>query len=227
MKRARRGPQRAAPIAKPRPARRRGARALAWAVAIVLVAATAFVALRPRPAATPIADEPSALSPEVAYTHAVELGDAGLWRASLGYYRRALAGSPGALWAAHLNYANSLNNITIAYVERAGHSATLSRSSVERVELGREAMAQMQRAADLAPDGPTRAMVLARLANLQIVWGFRWETYRSLRAAAEADPAHPQLAERAETFLEMLRDPTGFQIVQGDVTADHAPHAPR
>jgi hypothetical protein len=219
MKRERRGSRRAAPAAKPRPVRRRGGRVFAWAVAIALAAAVAFVALRPRPAATPTAGELVAVSPEDAYSRAVELGDAGLWRESLPYYRRALTGAPGALWAAHLNYANSLNNVTIAYVERAGHSATLSRSSDERVELGREAMAQMQRAADLAPDGPTRAVVLARLANLQIVWGFRWETYRTLRAAAEADPAHPQLAERADTFLEMLRDPTGFQIVQGDVTA--------
>ena len=27
------------------------------------------------------------------------------------------------------------------------------------------------------------------------------------------------LAERADTFLEMLRDPAGFRLVQGDVTA--------
>ncbi len=164
------------------------------------------------------------MAPEAAYARAVQLGVAGLWRESLGYYRRALTGAPGAPWAVHRNYAVSLNNVTIDYVVRAGRTATLSRSSAERVEFGREAIAQMERAAELAPDGPTRATVLVRLANMQIVWGFRWETYRSLRAAAEADPARPQLAERADTYLEMLRDPTGFHIVQGDVTADSAPH---
>jgi len=153
----------------------------------------------------------------------MQLRDAGLWRASLPYFRRALSGSPGDSWVAHLNYGGALHAVTMKYDVRAGRTVPIPRSSAERVDLGREAIVELQRAADMAPDGATRAMVLVDLANVQLIWGFRWETLGTLRAAAEADPADPELARRADAYLRAMIDPANVRMVHGDITSGLAP----
>ena len=228
MSRGKRRPRREAPAAPrnaPGPARSTRSRAAwGWAIAVVIAGAAIFTLLRLRPLAPAATDDAGRMTPEAAYERALALGGEGHWRASLPFYRRSLAGSPDGVWETHLNYGNSLNNITIDYTRRAGHTATETRSSAERVELGREAIAQMERAAALAPDGQTRALAFTRLANTQIVWGFRWESLLSLHAAAAADPGNADLVQREATFRELMRDPTGIALVQANVDAFAAPH---
>jgi len=158
------------------------------------------------------------MDPEAAYLKAVRVSQQRDWLSSLPYYRRAIEGAPSRQWRVHFNYGLVLSNITLQFVVRAGQQVTLTRSSADRIRYGRAALDEYWAAVQLAPDGATRAKILALRANMMVLWGFPWEAFASYRAASHEDSTRADLVQRGDQFLTLMHDPTKFKFVQPDST---------
>lgn len=184
------------------------------AVAVLAVAALAVAALlatmgrhaRRGPASVPSNDID--LSPAAAYDTAVGLVRQERFRVSLPYFRHAVRALPQD-WRAHFGLAAALSNVTLQFTTRGGVMVPETRSSADRVALMGEAFEEFERAARTAPDGPTRALVLATWANQLYRYGFVWEAFAAYRHSAEADPSNPAYARNGDALMAILRDPCG------------------
>ena len=156
------------------------------------------------------------MDPVAANQRAIEICGKHDWRAALPYFRRALEGPPGRDWRAHFNYAIVLNNLTLQFATRAGQQVTATRSSAERIRLGRASLDEFWQAVQLAPDGATRAKILAFRANMLVLWGFPWEAFATYRAAWQADSTRKDLRARGDQFLALMQNPTRFTFMQPD-----------
>ncbi|MGH7741021.1 MAG: hypothetical protein ACRENS_03260 [Candidatus Eiseniibacteriota bacterium] len=186
------------------------------ALMLVIAAVLIAVAVRSRPQAMSEARAIERMEPEAAYRRALQFSVKRHWRESLPYYRRALEGSPGQEWRPHFNYGVVLNDLTLEFTQRAGVQVPATRSSAERARLGSTALEEFWKAVQLAPDGPTRARILALRANMLVLWGFPWEAFASYRAAERADSTRTDMRERGDQFLALMHDPTRFRFVQPD-----------
>lgn len=156
------------------------------------------------------------MDPVAANQRAIEICGTHDWRAALPYFRRALEGPPGREWRTHFNYAIVLNNLTLQFASRAGQQVTATRSSAERIELGRASLDEFWQAVRLAPDGATRAKIFAFRANMLVLWGFPWEAFATYRAAWQADSTRTDLRSRGDQFLALMQNPTRFTFMQPD-----------
>jgi tetratricopeptide (TPR) repeat protein len=147
------------------------------------------------------------LAPTVAYDSAMVLARAGQHRASLPYYRRALQHRFDVMWPIHFNYASALYNYGLEIGTRNGVPLPATRSSVERVALMREAMAQLDSAERLAPGPAERAMIVRSRAERFRIWGLPWDAFTQYRTAEWIDPNEPALRQAAEGYLLQLRYP--------------------
>jgi hypothetical protein len=81
------------------------------------------------------------------------------------------------------------------------------RSSVERVALMREALAEMQRAYSLPGTPEERGSSLLEFAGMMHVWGLPWEAFTLYSQAAAAEPANRAHASRVNAFRGILEHP--------------------
>lgn len=212
-RRRRRPPARPPRAATPPPVtatRRRAPRRgpLTWAVTVVVLVVLAIGAgwtLRGR---GPHAGDPlQALDPVEAYRTAVRLSQDSRFVESLPYYRRALADSIAAGWQQHYAYATALYDVTLGYRTVGSVQLAQTRSSDERVALMREALAQLARAASLAPDSRTLAMIQGDLARMSFVWGFPWDAFIAYRRAQGLAPGDRSWATQGDGFMRLLQHP--------------------
>ena len=216
----------------PGPAKRvpeRRASVIRNAIPLAVVAAlalTAWVVVQRRhpvphlPAPRSAAD---AIAPADAYREAYRLTSANRLRESLPYFHRALAGLTTDFWEVHYAYGIALSALSMQYSPRAGESVPVTRSSLERVGFAREALIQFGRAAELAPDGTSRAHAFGQFANLLSVWGFPWETLGAMGQAQAANPADRTIATRATLYARIMRDPSRYSM---DMTVEQALRVP-
>jgi hypothetical protein len=200
----------------------RGLPAWLWVTAgILLAVALAVVAPRLRShRSTPPPDEAAALAPVDAYREATRLAREDRLRESLPYYRRAASTIVHDFWAIHFDYGVVLQGLALQYTHRGGRLVFATRSSAERALLAGEAMHQLDQAARLAPDPPTRSKVLRFRANMTSVWGFPWETLAGLRAAQMADSADHASAIRAVLYLQVMHEPDRYRAAEGGPESD-------
>lgn len=195
--------------------------AMSFVLPLALLAIAAVLihyALEGQRAATTRGPDVSRMDPNAAYQQAIHISTLRDWRASLPYYRRAMAGQPGREWRPHFNYALVLNNLTLQFTTRAGQQVSTTRSSAERIRFGRAALDEFWTAVQLAPDGATRAKILSLRANMMVLWGFPWEAFASYRAASHEDSTRTDLRQRGDQFLALMHDPSQFRFVQPDST---------
>jgi len=202
------------------PARRPGAgrrRAVTALVSLLIVALAAFVLWSRRdwffPRATPPAPlEATAPAPEPGLTLqqesnvATRLVNEGHAMASLPYYRHLLTMLPDDLHV-RFNYVTAINNAALESRVRPAMGGPVTRSSVERVALMREALAQLELLAARSRSPHEQAMVHELRARLYKNWGFLWETVLELRVAQRLDPAWHQVALNADLFVWLLHHP--------------------
>jgi tetratricopeptide (TPR) repeat protein len=155
------------------------------------------------------------LTPDAAYREALRLTELQRYRESFPLYQEAIRATRSDTWTMHYNYAAALISLSLLYETREHHQVASTVSSVERVRLMQEATDQLTRAAQLAPAGRARAIVLGRRSNTFAVWGFPWEALISLRQAEQANPGDPTLARQGDALLAMLIDPASVNLVRG------------
>jgi hypothetical protein len=207
----------ASPARGARSGGRRGLPAFLLPLALTALAgALIFVTLVGRRAAPTEQSVVERMDPVAAYQRGVEICGTRNWRAALPYFRRALEGPPSREWRPHFNYAIVLNNLTLQFTTRAGQQVTATRSSAERVRLGRASLDEFWQAVQLAPDGATRAKILALRANMLILWGFPWEAFATYRTASQSDSTRTDLRARGDQLLALMQDPTRFTFMQPD-----------
>jgi tetratricopeptide (TPR) repeat protein len=205
-----------APRGAKRPARSFARSVLMPIAMLALAAGLAAVALQARRAGERAQPSLERMDPVAAYQQALHLSYQKRWRESLPYYQRALEGAPGREWRPHFNHGIVLNDLTLQFTTRAGQQVSATRSSAERARLANAALDEFWRAVQLAPDGATRAKILALRANMLVLWGFPWEAFSTFRAAQQADPTRTDMRDRGDQFLALMHDPTKFRFVQPD-----------
>lgn len=199
----RRGSRRAAATARGAPRARGtlpGTARLGLAVLVLGAIAVTLGILRARPwrhePARPGASAPSVpdsiarLDPDRAYERAVRLVNGRRPLESLPYFRHALS-HPGEPMLAHLDYATGLHDAALQSNSRFGWLGFATRSSIERLALMREALAQLDAAERLAATPAERARVHATRAHQFLIWGLPWEALVEFRRAQESDPSWP------------------------------------
>jgi tetratricopeptide (TPR) repeat protein len=194
---------------------------VAVAVAASLVA---WLALRPQrgsrfPEQATAPDHAATLTAQAAYDTAVRLSEIGRHEESLPYYRRAVTGTPENPWVVHFNYSNQLYNMGFQLRRRHGVSVPVVRSSIERVALMREALAELDIAERLTTTARDRAMVLRARAERFQVWGFPWEGFVQLREAQWADPQRKELGGAADGYMLVLEHPERRWTAGADTVA--------
>lgn len=208
--------------ARPRPQPRPGAGAerprgrarwpwVAIGVAAIVIGAT-WSLMRGRPAAqdgtsTATADPAAALTPDAAYQTALGLSTAGRHAESLPYYRRALAGQRSTEWGVRYNLAGELYNVGLETHPYLGGAVPGARSSIERVAMMREALAQMDTAEHLARNAHDRAVVIRTRGEHLQVWGLPWDAFVQLRRAQWTDSVRRELGNIADGYMRVLEHP--------------------
>ena len=185
------------PVASPTRARsRRGPLGVALFVAVMLAGVIAWRAWFGRPVAPPgdATAEAGRLEPAQAATRALELGRAGRHVESLPWFRRA---AEAGGWAEHWNYGAALNNASLEVWTRSGVVTSATRSAIERLELVRGALGELELADRVAPDDASRALVAIARAQVLERWGFPIEALAAWHHARELDPGS-SLADRGE-----------------------------
>ncbi len=161
------------------------------------------------PATAPVADAPwgpvpPAMGPVEAYAKGAALADSGHAWQSLPFLHRSVS-APGAPWQAWRAYGSALFNASMsAAPDPLADPAPGPRSSFERVALMRQALARIERAADLA--GKPADHALAQLTRGQFLrtWGFPWDALHEFHQAGEIDPAW---RDQGLLYATMMRDP--------------------
>lgn len=180
-------------------------------LATVLLALAWWALRAPAPRSLPIAaadapwgDAALAMGPVEAFARGAALADSGLARESLPYLHRAVA-APGAPWQAWRAYASALHNVAMSgAVEPQAGAAAPPRSSVERVALMREALAQIDRAIALTNSPAERAIAQLTRAQFLRTWGFSWDALQDFHMAGELDPAW---RDQGLFYATMMREP--------------------
>ena len=201
---------------RPIPAAHRAAR-VGWkagaAIALVLGIAVAWsVARRPvRPTASaPPAPTDHALAARdlpAANQRAIELVEAHRFVESFPYFRREFELIEQPVWGLHHDFGTVLNNGAFETRQLRGLTVPLTRGTIERVALVREALAQQDRAARLVSQPLDLARVWERRAHVLWLWGFRWDGFAAYRRALAALPASRSIAARLTLRIAQLRDP--------------------
>ena len=182
---------------RPRPARpRRRPRALLALLAAAALAVAGLAAVRFLPARrAPRAARPSEALPDSVrrlgwqevYLRAAALVNAGRSGESLPLFRHALsfAAAPALV---HRDYSAALYNATLEGGLRRGVACLATRSSLERVAMTLEALAELDVAERLVPTAEERALVHATRAHHLVTWGMPWDALVEFRAAELARP---------------------------------------
>jgi hypothetical protein len=184
-----------------------------WAAAVLAVISLAgwfllrsrVVARAPDSGAT--AGPAATLTPQVAYQTGLRMAQAGYHMESLPYFRRALEGKPLTAWVVHLNYAGALYNVGLEVRDRHGVAVPATRSSIERVAMMREALAELDIAERLATNPHDRAIAIRSRAERLQIWGFPWDAFAQLRQAQWTDTLWRELGRFADGYMVVLEHP--------------------
>lgn len=199
------------PRTKAPPARRGPAtKSVVGVVAVLALLALALFAWRfrgapPPPPAVTVSSDPALADAASAYREGARLYAAGRPVQAVRYFRRVGTLTPGAPRDYHLQFAHLL--VLAAQQSRTDLPQPATRSSLERVALMREALAQLDRAQELSSTPREIAEVHATRANAWRVWGFPWEGLIELRAAGDADPTWGEVVMAGDLVARRLRDP--------------------
>lgn len=142
-------------------------------------------------------------------------------------YREAVLYAPEDFWQLHFVLASTAAQISVENTLRAGISQPYSRSSVERVAAMREALAEFDRALQLADSPEARATIHANRAETFLTWGQMWEALRDFEAAARADTADPSRAQRAAHVRSLMSHPQDVLTLEEEMRRARAGSAPR
>lgn len=211
--RGRRRPK-AAPAARVRSAGGRS-RWLWTALAIMALGLIAWLIVRPQlasrgaeSAASGASTGPAAaMTPQAAYETGLRLAQSGHHEASLPYYRRALEGKPITAWVVHYNYGGALYNVGLEVRDRRGVAVPVTRSSIERVAMMRDALAELDIAERLTINTHDRAIVIRARGERFQIWGFPWDAFVQLRQAQWTDSLRRELGGLADAYMEVLEHP--------------------
>ena len=190
-----------------RPAARPGRPLMFASLGVLVVVALLMVVQRVRERSRPAHAPAVEILPAAAHDSATSLAGRGRFRESLPYFRSALRSPAPGDWKVHFAFATALSNVTLQFSTRSGVMVPETRSSAERVALMTAAIAEYEIAARQAPDGVSRAGVLAQWANLLYVYGFPWDAFVAYREANLADPANTTYAARGDALMDVLHDP--------------------
>jgi hypothetical protein len=196
-----------------RPAgRRRPRRRWWWLPALGAVAAVAvllFWRIRPRaPEPPPPAAGPwERLTPREAYNAGVEMMNKGQNLESLPYLRHAHAGSRGQFWDVSFAISFALRNASFASREQFGQTTTATRSSVERVQLTREALFYLTQAERAATRPRDIAEIRKQRADALSLWGCAWDAFANYRDAQAADSSWDEPARWGDVLMRQMEHP--------------------
>jgi hypothetical protein len=185
-------------------ARSRTAVLVGGVAAVVVIALVALQRWQSRGhGAGAASDEAATMDARTAAGRGVELGQGGRHVASLPYFRRAAELGTG--WVGHWNYAAALNNAAFEVWSRHGVASPASRSAVERLELVRSALAEVEAAEHEAPDARTHAMMELVRGNTLEMWGFPVDALEAYRSARSIDPEYPAARRSEAQCIAALR----------------------
>ena len=196
MKRGRRGA--AAARRRPRP----------WlALTIAIVGVTVLVWFTVGRRRTPDAARPPDLrAAGLAYGRALELAAAGRYLESIPNFRAAKEARPD-IWDLHHNYASALLNAAHEGRPHLGRLEFVMRSSIERVALLREGLAELDSAARLVRDPRGRAQIHRTRAQILKAWGLAWNAFENYRAGEWSDTTWTESAIVADYFMRLMENP--------------------
>lgn len=142
------------------------------------------------------------------YLRGLRLAEEGHYRASLRSLERARPYAAGVLWEFHFNMAAGLYNSTRERRIAAGHPILALRSSIECVSSMRQALAESERAEQLATRPEERSTILLARSQMLRHWGLAWDGLDLIGRARAADPGSGRAAAELEAYREALRHPT-------------------
>ena len=216
MTRSRRGrPAASGPQARPTQARGRGR----WVKGVALVgmalalAAVAWLATHPRgprPAALAAPDPLANVAPHEAYQIGNRLIREGRSSEAIPYFRRAFVDLRQDFYGIHFGLAAALRNATLQDTVRRGLVQPVTRSSVERVAMLKEALVEFERASRLAETPSQMVEVTRAVSQILGNWGFAWDAFALYRQAQHADSTG-ELADRADMLQQILEHPERWQ----------------
>lgn len=196
------------------------ARAPRWRVAAVVVISIGFVAAvfamwRAQRSQPPIhADRSNAPSDSLAHLTlvgankaAIDLVHARRYTESLPYFRREFELLDRDSWGLHLDYGTMLFNSTFQMRTIHGLPTRVTRSTLERVALVREGLAELDRSERLASKPAEFARTRERRAHILWAWGFYWDAIEHYASALRADP-NQVLARRLRERVDQLQVPS-------------------
>lgn len=171
----------------------------------------------PAPADDPALAELASLDLPAVNQRAIALVESHRFVESLPYFRREFELLEQPLWGLHHDFGTVLNNGAFQTRRLRGLTVPLTRGTIERVALVREAYMEQDRAARLAPAPPDRARVWERRAHMLWLWGFRWDGYGAYRKALAALPGSRPIAGRLELRVAQMRDPVHVTAAEENV----------
>lgn len=146
----------------------------------------------PRTASTP-ADPAAALDVTRAHERGMDLARGGDPLGAVPHFRRVVALRPDS-WNAHENLAGAMGNGAQQARTHLGNAEIATRSSIERVELMREAIRQTEAAERLVETADDRATVLFERGRALQTWGFPIEALVFFRLAYASAPQRAEIA---------------------------------
>lgn len=193
-------------------ARPLAARALAALLAGALLSAASLEGCRERPASTP-RDEPVApagiadVSREVAGDSATALTDRGRCAEALPYIRRIEQLDPRLPPAYDAAIGAVCNDAALESRLLRGVPMPAVRSTAERVALGREGLARLDRALERTTSAADSSRFLAIRAQSLAMWGFSREAVLTWRRADRCLRLSGRTRQQAALVETWLRDP--------------------
>src|SRR5688572_16346049 len=144
-----------------------------------------------------------AMTFEEAAQAGITRGAAGRHLESLPYFRAAVRAAPG-VWAARQNVANALYNGAQEARTHLGKDGPVTRSSVERIAMIREALLASRAADSLASEPEDRAMVAYQRGQAFFTFGLPIDAlveFRNAHRLAQANAFYQRTAARSEAEL--------------------------
>jgi len=181
-------------------------RGVAWMAIVGLLALGGGLAwwlgggMRPRPAPDATSD------PRLAYSQGISLAKARRFMEGLPLLKRAVTLAPGYSQVHH-DYGTTLLNAVHEPRHHLGRLEFAVRSSPERVEMVREALAHLVEAERLAGNARDKAWALRMRAQAMGVWGFPWEALVGYRQAEWTDSTWLEIRGRADHVLDEMQHP--------------------
>jgi tetratricopeptide (TPR) repeat protein len=178
---------------------------LAWAIATLAAVVLVWLTIGRRRVPDP-ARPPDLRAAEQAYRRGLGLAAAGRYLESVPDFRVAVEARP-EVWNLHHDYASALLNAAHEGRPHLGRAEFRMRSSIERVALLRQGLAELDAAARLVRDARGRAQIHRTRAQILKAWGLAWNAFENYRASEWADTTWTESAIVADDFMRAMENP--------------------